>query len=114
MEIDGKLFLIDFETAFVFDNLKAHEIHSGFEKILKDSLNLYKDRYRKCEQSFDISCPQEYFSKELIGTPYYMSPNVIQSISIHPSNDYWSLGIMMYRMVMGSFPFRGSSREIVF
>ena len=41
----------------------------------------------------------------LVGTPHYMSPEIIEGKGYTKTADYWSLGIIIYEMVCGSLPF---------
>ncbi len=45
---------------------------------------------------------------EVFGTPQYMAPERITSIEAGPSADLYSLGVVMYEMVTGTFPFDAS------
>src|SRR6187399_563625 len=42
---------------------------------------------------------------EVFGTPQYMAPERITSIDAGPQADLYSLGVIMYEMVTGKFPF---------
>ncbi|HEY1960209.1 MAG TPA: serine/threonine-protein kinase [Polyangiaceae bacterium] len=48
-------------------------------------------------------------SGTLLGTPFYMSPEQARGLTIDHRSDLWSLGVIVFRCVLGRFPFEGSS-----
>jgi serine/threonine protein kinase len=47
------------------------------------------------------------------GTPSYMSPEIISKKDYYgPPVDIWTLGILLYVLMCGHFPFRGKIDEI--
>ena len=52
--------------------------------------------------------------KEMIGTSYYMAPEIIKG-NYDQKCDVWSCGVIMYILLSGNAPFNGNSdREIIF
>merc|ERR1712129_614606 len=49
------------------------------------------------------------FAQTHVGTPYYMSPEQIQSKSYNERSDIWSLGCIVYEMAMLSPPFKAAN-----
>ena len=48
------------------------------------------------------------------GSIKYMSPELLQGDNASdPKIDIWALGVLMYAMIIGSYPFDGSTREKV-
>ena len=48
-----------------------------------------------------------------VGTPYYMSPEMIQGNFVY-SSDVWSIGVILFIMVTGKQPFNAKNKDLVF
>jgi serine/threonine-protein kinase PpkA len=46
---------------------------------------------------------------QVIGTPYYVSPEQAMGKEVTHRSDFYSLGVMLYEMLTGSRPYRGDS-----
>ncbi len=55
----------------------------------------------------DINDP---IKSDNIGTPFYMAPEVFKGV-YNAKCDVWSLGIMLFKMLTGIFPFPGDTEE---
>jgi serine/threonine protein kinase len=44
----------------------------------------------------------------MVGTPYYLAPEAIEGVS-SIEGDLWSLGVLIYVLLMGKYPFNGES-----
>lgn len=49
-------------------------------------------------------------SDDILGSPSYASPELLQGQSIDQRTDIYSLGIMLYEMLVGEKPFKGSTK----
>ncbi len=49
------------------------------------------------------------FAKTMVGTPYYLSPEIIESKHYGFKSDIWSLGVLLYEMCALKPPFDGPS-----
>ena len=51
--------------------------------------------------------------KSAVGTPYYMSPEIIDG-NFDAKTDIWSLGVIIHQMLTGKFPFEHNKNEDLF
>ena len=51
--------------------------------------------------------------KKSVGSPYYMSPEIIEG-RFGPKTDLWSVGILLHYMVVGKFPYDADTQEELF
>lgn len=50
----------------------------------------------------------------LVGTEEYLAPETLNDLELSYSNDYWSLGIILYQLLCGTTPFKGQSDYVTF
>lgn len=51
---------------------------------------------------------------EMVGTPFYMSPEQVQSDELSPMTDVYSFGVVLYEMLSGELPYNeGSALQIM-
>ena len=53
------------------------------------------------------------FTSTVIGTPHYLSPEILLGQGYSFSCDYWSLGVVIYEMVYKCYPFGGHSKDVM-
>ena len=77
----------------------------------------HKDlKIKLIDYGFSKQLPREnYILQDFCGTPHYIAPEVIQREGyLGKPADIWSLGIILYKMVVGSFPFKGQNEKVLF
>jgi serine/threonine protein kinase len=49
----------------------------------------------------------------LVGSPAYMSPELVRGARVTPQSDIWSLGVVLYELLSGRRPFDGDSASAI-
>jgi calcium-dependent protein kinase len=78
---------------------------------LKPSNIICDEKYGVVVVDFGFACKICYDDSltlsERIGTPFYMSPELLHRKRYNSKSDIWSLGVIYYEMLCGSLPFFG-------
>merc|ERR1712187_1010767 len=53
------------------------------------------------------------YAKTMVGTPYYLSPEIIQDKPYNFKSDVWSVGVVLYEMATLKHPFDAESLVIL-
>ena len=53
------------------------------------------------------------YTSTIIGTPHYIAPEILQGKGYSLSCDFWSLGICMYEIFYGKYPFGNYANEVI-
>lgn len=128
--LDNKnhLKLIDFGTATTFRlKNKNNDLYLLYKQISKKFKNKYSKFFEKLknekikevlkknkkEERKDKK-KENWRVKETIGTIFYIAPECINCLDNIKGCDFWSLGIIIYKMLTGYYPFTGNDENEIF
>lgn len=101
------------QAGVVHRDIKPENImlrQDGFVKVLDFGLAKLTERY---EKGSDSEAPTFHIfsthSGALIGTTNYLSPEQARRLEVDERADIWSLGVVLYEMIAGRFPFTGET-----
>ncbi len=73
--------------------------------LLDDNLNI-----KIIDFGFSTCIPNEKKIKIFCGTPSYMAPEIVQKTEYSgPPADMWALGVLLFTILSGTFPYRGAT-----
>lgn len=58
-----------------------------------------------CDFGFARIIGEKSFRRSVVGTPAYLAPEVLRSKGYNRSLDMWSVGVIIYVSLSGTFPF---------
>jgi len=65
-------------------------------------------------KDFGDATSGDMVTKSFVGSPFYVSPDVLRQQPYDKSVDFWSFGILLFRMLYGRTPFNGRNMKEVF
>lgn len=110
------------DSAFIMEKILGAvnylHVHNISHRDLKAENFLYDSKKTDSEikiADFGMSAKfgQNQRMQSLAGTPYYLAPEVLKG-SYTKNCDIWSLGVFMYFILSGSYPFKGCNLDEVF
>jgi serine/threonine-protein kinase len=84
------------------ENLFLHHGEDGLEIIKVLDFGVSKHLRRSDGRSHTIQ-------GETVGSPHYMAPEQMAAKDVDERSDIWSLGVVLFELVTGRFPFEGNS-----
>lgn len=76
-----------------------------FLDLLCGSLKHPSFQVKLCDFGFARIIGEKSFRRSVVGTPAYLAPEVLLNQGYNRSLDMWSVGVIMYVSLSGTFPF---------
>lgn len=76
---------------------------------------IFKDKERKKVKLVDFGLAREFRKQKMlsyIGTPFYAPPEIVQQNAYDEKCDNWSLGVCVYKMLTGIYPFKSEEQDV--
>ena len=93
---------------YLYNNLIIHR------DIKLENILICNNTCKICD--FGLSVKLESINEkrtDLVGTPYYISPQIAEKIPYTIATDIWSLGVLFYKLIFKHTPFKSKSYNIL-
>lgn len=99
-------------------NLIPTNANNNLDTSLSQVINLKRDNFSKTPKTIKkrgklMSICNEQ-SKQVFGTPDYLSPELLLGDRHDESVDWWALGVCLYEFLVGITPFADSTPQLIF
>lgn len=75
------------------------------EAEISQFTNVLLLQVKLCDFGFARIIGEKSFRRSVVGTPAYLAPEVLRSKGYNRSLDMWSVGVIVYVSLSGTFPF---------
>ena len=107
----------ELEAKFLFKQVVmaiyyCHQRHVTHRDIKLENilLNEHKNQIKLIDFGFSTCIPNDKKIKIFCGTPSYMAPEIVTKKEYcGPPADIWALGVLLFALLCGRFPFRGQN-----
>ena len=106
-ELFSESVILDYFTQICLSIQHIHEKHILHRDLKSQNIFLTKNNLVKLGDFGIAKCLQNTYqkAKTMVGTPYYLSPEIVQGKPYSFKSDIWSLGVMLYEMMALRMPF---------
>ena len=90
-----------------------HEKKIMHRDIKPQNIKIYKNKVRLLDFGFACELPHgdKTVLHDSIGTPSYMSPEILQRKNYTSNSDIWSFGVVLYEAAYGHLPWTGRNQS---
>eukprot|EP00667_Euglena_gracilis_P009108 EG_transcript_9245 len=112
--------VVRFYAAQIWTALQYLHENGVIYRDLKPENILLDERGNACLSDFGLSkdfqlCnPTDCRANSFVGSPFYVAPEVLRQQKYCNKVDWWSFGVLLYRMLTGTVPFQGWNIRQVF
>lgn len=71
------------------------------------------DNHNETDTDTDLEKDDIYTLHSIIGTPEYAAPEILQGLAYNKNCDWYSLGCLVYDMVIGKPPYTGTNHKVI-
>lgn len=117
MRENGHIALTDFDLSKQAHAVSPRVIqaHLSLSDKLRKSLSMKRSNTSLTNLEIVDSEPVlPYQTNSFVGTEEYIAPEVVNGVGQSSSVDWWTLGILIYEMLTGTTPFKGSVTDETF
>ncbi|XP_016486524.2 serine/threonine-protein kinase WAG1-like [Nicotiana tabacum] len=108
---DGHIMLSDFDLCFKSDVSPKLDFTTRTLERSKRRYSCFSDRLREETVTEFVAEPTGAFSRSCVGTHEYLAPELISGTGHGNGVDWWAFGVLLYELLYGTTPFKGSSKE---
>jgi cGMP-dependent protein kinase len=92
---------------------KLHTLHIIYRDVKPENFIVMESGYIKLIDMGTAKVLKSRASKTytVVGTPHYMSPEILKGKGYTFSTDLWSLGVCFYEFMCGEVPFAGGEED---